>query len=139
MRKSIDISVESPDGATIALVEVRATRDLSEQQAVAIKHEFDSMIARVQPQFFFVASQSHGYLWNLHAGTMAKLPLDEVVRWFVPTLRDGQYLDPHDLEFLIHSWIWAIANVVDPIGLQSLPAQFVEAVAGATTQRNIAA
>ena len=84
-RRIVDILIQSPDGDTIAVVEIKNLRNLSPDEAIQIRRSLADYGVPVQVPFFMLLSQDVGFLWkdskyeNLDAPPMYTFPMNNVV------------------------------------------------------------
>ncbi len=109
-RRIVDILIQSPDGDTIAVVEIKNLRDLSRDEAIQIRRNLVDYGVPVQVPFFMLLSQDIGFLWkdskyeNLDTPPMYTFPMDNVVARYSDR-KPGERLYEAEFEILALRWL----------------------------------
>jgi hypothetical protein len=113
VRIPADIVVQSANGASVALVEIKNRESLTPEIAATIRrnllaHGFGS----VQTPFFLMVSQDHGYLWDQRQvfaieeePPTVRFTMEPVVQRYLPSLADGIRLSGSQLELAVAQWL----------------------------------
>jgi hypothetical protein len=109
-RRIVDILIQSLEGDTIAVVEVKNLRDLSRDEAIQIRRSLADYGVPVQVPFFMLLSQDIGFLWkdskyeNLDAPPMYTFPMHNVVARYSDR-KPGERLYEPEFEILALRWL----------------------------------
>lgn len=109
-RRIVDILIQSPDGDTIAVVEVKNLRDLTPDEAVQMRQSLADYGVPVQAPFFMLLSQDVGFLWkdstseNLDAPPVYTFPMQNVVARY-SNRKPGERLYEEEFEILSLRWL----------------------------------
>ena len=109
-RRIVDILIQSPDGDTIAVVEVKNLRDLTPDEAVQMRQSLADYGVPVQAPFFMLLSQDVGFLWkdstseNLDAPPVYTFPMQNVVARY-SNRKPGERLYEEEFEILTLRWL----------------------------------
>lgn len=109
-RRIVDILIQSPDGDTIAVVEVKNLRDLTPDEATEIRHSLADYGIPVEVPFFMLLSQDVGFLWkdstyeNRDAPPMYTFPMQNVVARYSDR-KPGERLYEAEFEILALRWL----------------------------------
>ncbi|MGH2496945.1 MAG: hypothetical protein ACRDIV_19755 [Ktedonobacteraceae bacterium] len=109
-RRIVDILIQSPDGDTIAVVEVKNLRNLSPDEATQIRRNLADFGVPVHVPFFMLLSQDVGFLWkdskyeNLDAPPMYTFPMENVVARYSDR-KPGERLYEAEFEILALRWL----------------------------------
>lgn len=139
-RRIVDILIQSLEGDTIAVVEVKNLRDLTRDEAIQIRRSLVDYGVPVQVPFFMLLSQDIGFLWkdskyeNLDAPPMYTFPMGNVVARYSDR-KPGERLYEAEFEILALRWlnhltIKAYSNSEEPEKTLALSG-FIEAIEGA--------
>jgi|SRR6266851_8946470 len=109
-RRYVDILVQTPEGDTIAIVEVKNLRDPSLDEAIQLRRNLADYGVPVQVPFFMLLSQDIGFLWkdskyeNLDAPPMYTFPMGNVVARYSDR-KAGERLYEAEFEILALRWL----------------------------------
>jgi len=137
-----DIVLRSQDGSTVALVEVKNLAALAPDVVVEFRRNLLRGANLLAP-FFLLVSQDIGYLWRRalpQDPPVAAFPMRSVVAHYLPTLEREVRLSGSSLAFVVAEWLSDLATN-DPrrprdVEAPLIDAGFVEAIAGASVQRD---
>ena len=109
-RRIVDILIQSPDGDTIAVVEVKNLRDLTPDKATEIRHNLAYYGVPAEVPFFMLLSQDVGFLWknstyeNLDALPTYTFPMQNVVARYSDR-KPGERFYELEFEILVLRWL----------------------------------
>ncbi len=109
-RRYVDILVQTPEGDTIAIVEVKNLRDPSLDEAIQLRRNLADYGVPVQVPFFMLLSQDIGFLWkdskyeNLDAPPMYTFPMGNVVARYSDR-KAGERFYEAEFEILALRWL----------------------------------
>lgn len=109
-RRIVDILIQSPDGDTIAVVEIKNLRNLTPDEATQIRGSLADYGVLVQVPFFMLLSQDVGFLWkdskyeNFDAPPMYIFPMQNVIARYSDR-KPGERLYEEEFEILALRWL----------------------------------
>lgn len=109
-RRVVDILIQSPDGDTIAVVEVKNIKDLTLNDAIELRHNLATYGFSFQAPFFLLLSQDMGFLWidltyrNLDSPPAYVFPMDKAIARY-SNKGPGERLYGEVLELIVYQWL----------------------------------
>lgn len=136
-----DILIQTAEGETVAIVEVKNIANLTREEAIQLRRNLARYGVPFQAPFFLLLSQDVGFMWkdskveNLDSAPDYEFPMAGVVARYSHR-RPGERLYEEEFELLVFQWLNSLAvrpreNVEEPEKTLML-ARFIEAVRNAS-------
>src|SRR5260370_6705711 len=126
-----DILVCNSKGKPVLVAEVRNRQELSAGVATALRRNLAAHNLLPSADYFLLASQDFGYLWNASdaakpdAPPTAQFPMSDVIKRYHPRVRPEERLGGTELEMVLLHWLNDLAgpNGNPPAGPRATPAR----------------
>jgi hypothetical protein len=111
-----DILVCNSKGKPVLVAEVRNRQELSAGVATALRRNLAAHNLLPSADYFLLASQDFGYLWNASdaakpdAPPTAQFPMSDVIKRYHPKVRPEERLGGTELEMVLLHWLNDLAG-----------------------------
>lgn len=106
-----DILVKDPNGAPIAVIEVKSRENLSRYIAAALRRNMIAHGLLTDVKYFLLVSQDKGFLWKnggqapIDSPPTYEFSMSEVVRKYLAKMQSKERLKEAQLELLVFQWL----------------------------------